>query len=62
MPDRLEGEAAGDVGVFVEQKGAGDGGWALDFHTQFDPPDASAWRRVQSLWHRPSPVAVLERL
>ncbi len=22
------------------QKGAGDGGWALDFHTQFDPPDA----------------------
>ncbi len=22
------------------QKAAGDGGWALDFHTQFDPPDA----------------------
>ena len=22
------------------QKGAGDGGWALDFHTQFDPADA----------------------
>ncbi len=22
------------------QKGAGDGGWALDFHTEFDPPDA----------------------
>src|SRR5476649_691423 len=22
------------------QKGAGDGGWALDFHTELDPPDA----------------------
>ena len=22
------------------QKAAGDGGWALDFHTEFDPPDA----------------------
>ena len=22
------------------QKGAGDGGWALDFHTEMDPPDA----------------------
>ena len=22
------------------QKGAGDGGWAIDFHTELDPPDA----------------------